>query len=162
MKKEEKKQAYVLCPRCELNYIKAKEKYCTVCKAEMGLVDPGFLLPDDEEAGEKLCPVCHVNYIGEDEEICFLCQKERDERDAAHKKDEWEDEGTETEEQAPIGIISLEDDDALLESSEEEPEEEEVTPALTEEDYDFVTAEELDAMDDEDFDDEDEDEDDDF
>ena len=75
MKKEEKKQAYILCPRCELNYIVSKDKYCTVCKAEMGLLDPSILLPDDEEAGfEKLCPVCQVNYIGEDEEICFLCQ----------------------------------------------------------------------------------------
>ena len=160
MKKEEKKQPYVLCPRCELNYIKAKEKYCTVCKAEMGLVDPGILLPDEEEAGlEKLCPVCQVNYIGEDEEICFLCQKEREDREAAHKKDEWEDEGGDGEEQAPIGIISLsDDDDALLEGAEEEPEEEDTTPALTEEDYDFVTAEELDALGDDEFDDEDEDE----
>lgn len=166
MKKEDKKQPYVLCPRCELNYIKPKEKYCTVCKAEMGLVDPSVLLPDEEEAGlEKLCPVCHVNYIGEDEEICFLCQKEREEHEAAHQKDDWEELETETEEeQTPIGIIPLDDDDTLLSSSDEEPEEEEELQQTPEEDFDFVTAEELDALgddDDDEFDDEEEEDEDD-
>ena len=47
MKKEEKKPIYILCPRCELNYINKKDKYCNVCKAELGLVDPSILLPDD-------------------------------------------------------------------------------------------------------------------
>ena len=54
MKKEDKKPAYILCPRCELNYIDVKEKYCTVCKAEMGLVDPSILLPDDEIAATSV------------------------------------------------------------------------------------------------------------
>lgn len=154
-----------MCPRCELNYIRAKEKYCTVCKAELGMIDSAILLPDDEEAGlERLCPVCHVNYIGEDEEVCFLCQKEREERESAHKNDEWEAEETEEEKgQTPIGLIPLEDDDALLSSADDEPEEEEEQePAQPEVDYEFVTAEELDALgdlDDDELDEEDDDED---
>lgn len=90
VKKDEKKPIYVLCPRCELNYIGKKDKYCTICKAELGLVDPSILIPDEEEAGiEKLCPVCQVNYIAEDEEICFLCQKEREDKDGGNEED-WE------------------------------------------------------------------------
>ena len=49
---------YILCPRCELNYIEESEEYCTVCKAEMGLIDPGILIPEEEvESSEKLCPI---------------------------------------------------------------------------------------------------------
>ena len=63
----EVKHKYILCPRCELNYIEEHEGYCKVCKAEMGLIDSGILIPDEDElGGEKLCPICKVNYIGED------------------------------------------------------------------------------------------------
>ena len=127
MKKDNKKIAYVLCPRCELNYINAKDKYCTVCKAELGLVDPSVLLPDDDEAGlEKLCPVCHLNYIGEDEDMCFLCQKERDEREAAEEKDEWAEIDRDPDDGLnPIGILPLDDEPLLDDDSDEEEEEEE-------------------------------------
>lgn len=160
MKKEEKKQPYILCPRCELNYIKAKDKYCTVCKVEMGLADPGILLPDEEEAGyEKLCPVCHVNYIGEDEEICFLCQKEREERAAEEAKNEWDALDSDEEDSTPIGILPL-DEDTLLDSDEEPEEEEEFV--RTEGDVDFDYPEDFDEADFENEDEEEEDEDDDF
>ena len=138
MKKDEKKQAYVLCPRCELNYIKSKDKYCTVCKAEMGLVDPGILLPDDEEVGlEKLCPVCQVNYIGEDEEICFLCQKEREEREATREQDECAamDEDSDMG-NGSIGILPLDEEETLLDD--EEPEEEdEMVRTEGDDDFDY-------------------------
>lgn len=165
MKKDEKKPAYILCPRCELNYIKAKDKYCTVCKAEMGLVDRSVLLPDDDEAGEKLCPICQVNYLGEDEEICFLCQKERDEKRAAEEKEkeEWEGVRSQEEDQTPIGILTLEEDSLL--STDEEPEEEEDEMVRTEgdEDFDFPEVNEADFEGDEDDDlDDEDDEDDDF
>lgn len=162
MKKEEKKQPYILCPRCELNYIKPKEKYCTVCKAEMGLVDPSILLPDEEEAGlEKLCPVCHVNYIGEDEKICFICQKEMEERKANEEKDEWaelERENASPEDiDTPIGILPLDDEPIL--SLDDEPEEEEEEPVVHEaDDFDYPdTLEGFDEEDDEDDEEEDED-----
>ena len=156
MKKEEKKQAYILCPRCEINYIVSKDKYCTVCKAELGLLDPSILLPDDEEAGfEKLCPVCQVNYIGEDEEICFLCQKEREEREAAEHKSEWDELDRDDDLDDPIGIIPLEEDTLL--SSDDEQEEEDDSEPDKEDDFDYPDFEEEDFEDD-DFDDEDEEE----
>ena len=45
MKKSEKtvkdeRPVYILCPRCEINYIDKRDKYCAVCKAEMGIGDP--------------------------------------------------------------------------------------------------------------------------
>ena len=50
---------FILCPRCELNYIEESEGYCKVCKASMGLIDDDILIPDDDEmSDEKLCPVC--------------------------------------------------------------------------------------------------------
>jgi hypothetical protein len=74
------KPKYVLCPRCELNYFSAedkKKKYCDVCLAELNLVDPGILIPDEDAELEVLCPVCKLNYMSPDEEMCFLCAKER-------------------------------------------------------------------------------------
>lgn len=157
MKKEDKKPAYILCPRCELNYIDVKEKYCTVCKAEMGLVDPSILLPDDEEAGlEKLCPVCQVNYIGEDEEICFLCLKEREEREAAEEKSEWDAMERDSDDMSPIGILPL-DDEPLLDDDESEEDEEPVPDRS--DDFDYPDTFDGFDEDDEEFDDdEDEDE----
>lgn len=161
MKKEDKKTAYVLCPRCELNYIKSKEKYCTVCKAEMGLVDPSILLPDDEDVGlEKLCPVCHINYIGEDEEVCFLCQKEMEEREAAAEKDEWAELDREPGDMdTPIGILPLDDEPLLVSDDEPEEEEEEPKHAVDDFDYPEVPDDFDEDFDDEELDDEDEDED---
>ena len=88
----EVKHKYILCPRCELNYIEEHEGYCRVCKAEMGLIDSDILIPDEEEmGGEKLCPICKVNYIGEDEDICFLCKREKEAKEAAEKSEEdWD------------------------------------------------------------------------
>lgn len=163
MKKEEKRPQYVLCPRCELNYIKAKEKYCAVCKVAMGLADPNTLLPDEEEVGlEKLCPVCHVNYIGEDEEICFLCQKEKEERAAEESKSEWDALETDEEDGAPIGILPLEED-GLLDSDDEQEEEEEFVQTEGDSDFDYPEFDENESFDDDEADDEEEeDEDDDF
>lgn len=160
MKKEDKKQAnvYIICPRCELNYINKKDKYCTVCKAELGLVDPSILIPDEEEAGvEKLCPICHVNYIAEDEEICFLCQKENDEKAKADEEheDDWKDfpiEETEIPEEIPMPLGGLDDEP-------EEEDEDEFTDEVEPDDFDY-SADPNDYDDDED--EEEEDDDDDF
>ena len=32
------KPVWMLCPRCELNYIKKADQYCNVCKKEMKLI----------------------------------------------------------------------------------------------------------------------------
>ncbi|MDE6293174.1 MAG: hypothetical protein K2L88_00955, partial [Clostridiales bacterium] len=73
MKKSEKnnnkdeRPVYIICPRCEINYIDKREKLCAVCKAEMGIGDPSILLPDEEdETDNRICPVCHGTLLGED------------------------------------------------------------------------------------------------
>lgn len=160
MKKEPKKPVYVLCPRCELNYINEKDKLCNVCKAELGLLAPDTLLPDEEEAGvERICPICHINLLGDDEEICFECRKEREEHEAATKEEDvWEyadDELPETPVADEMEILSLSD---LAE--EEEDDEDDDSEYKEPDDFDY----DVDPDDFEDGDDEDDedDEDDDF
>ena len=89
---------FVLCPRCELNYIEEEEEYCKICKAEMGLIDPSeVFMPEDEEVGENnLCPLCKINYVEEGEEMCVVCKREKEEKEAAEKAEEesinnWQD-----------------------------------------------------------------------
>ena len=62
---------YVLCPRCELNYIKEGEEYCDVCKAELKKGPQLVFAVDEEEEQETmiLCPVCLQRYIKEGEQI---------------------------------------------------------------------------------------------
>ncbi len=163
MKKEEKQPVYVLCPRCELNYINKKDKLCTVCKAELGLIDKDVLLPDEEEIGvEKLCPICHVNYIGEDEEICFLCQKERDEK-GENKDDEWD---YDAEADADVVDDDVDDLDGMMltdedEMSEEDDELDYSDPYKEPDDYNYNVNEEDFLGDDDDEDDEEDGDDDD-
>jgi len=71
---------YIKCPRCELNYIMKKDKYCDVCKSEM---KAGILKESDLEEleymdeGMELCPICKVNYINPGEHMCITCQEEQ-------------------------------------------------------------------------------------
>lgn len=157
----DKKQVYILCPRCELNYIKADVDYCDVCKAEMGLIGKNFLIPDNEFETEigKLCPVCHANYIDDDEEMCFVCQKEKDAKEA-HEEHEnsW---SYEDDAELPMEEEMSEEEMAIsLElAAEEEAEEEEEEIEIYKEADDFNY--DVDPRDFEDYDEED-DEDDDF
>lgn len=155
---EAKKPVYVLCPRCELNYIDERDKLCHVCQAELGLVASDTLLPDEEEAGvERICPVCHINLLGDDEDICFECRKEREEREAATKEeDSWEFEDAELPEEAVTDDMEMLSLSELAEEEEEEDEEESEYKEPDDFDYDVDPD---DYIDDED---EDEDEDDDF
>ncbi len=149
MKKTDKtasqdRPVYILCPRCEINYIDKKDKYCAVCKAELGMGDPSILLPDDDEdQTERICPVCHVNFLAEDEEICIECKKERDEKEkevSEVSEDEdnpadWEPFADEEEEEIPDGMQEILIDD---EDEEEEEEDEEVETVSDEpDDFDF-------------------------
>ena len=74
------KPKFVQCPRCELNYFSSadkKRKYCDICLAELNLVDPSILIPDEDAELEVLCPVCKINYMAPEDDICFLCQREQ-------------------------------------------------------------------------------------
>ena len=57
---------YVICPRCELNFIDADEQeYCDVCIKEMSgekTFADGLDLDENVEEME-LCPICGENYM---------------------------------------------------------------------------------------------------
>ena len=80
-----KKPVYIRCPRCELNYIQKKDKYCSVCKAEMEAKKD---LEDDIDL--ELCPICKTNYIQQDEIMCASCLKEHRNEDG-EDNDDWND-----------------------------------------------------------------------
>lgn len=69
------KQTYIRCPRCELNYILKREKFCNVCKQEMKALGT---LGAEENLDLELCPLCKINYINPDEDVCPSCAKERE------------------------------------------------------------------------------------
>ena len=59
---------FIKCPRCELNYIKEEEQYCSVCKREM-----------KGEAHEdlfELCSICNENPVMPGKDVCLMCYKE--------------------------------------------------------------------------------------
>lgn len=70
---------YIKCPRCELNYIFKKDKFCDVCKSEMkaGILEESDMEDFELEEGLELCPICKVNYISEGERMCSTCQEEQ-------------------------------------------------------------------------------------
>ena len=66
------KPVWILCPRCELNYIKKSDQYCNVCKKEMKLIKSS----DDDIGDLELCPICKINFVQSDQEICDSCKQE--------------------------------------------------------------------------------------
>ena len=47
---------FIKCPRCELNYIREEEQYCSVCKREMkGEVAWDFFIPSRIPAAYTSC-----------------------------------------------------------------------------------------------------------
>lgn len=59
---------FVKCPRCELNYITACEKYCKVCLREMK--------GDGAQDEIEMCSVCSENPALPGRDICLFCLKE--------------------------------------------------------------------------------------
>ncbi len=80
-----KKPVYIRCPRCEINFIQKKDKYCSVCKAEMEAKKDYV---DDLDL--ELCPICKTNYIQPDEIMCASCLKEHPNEDGELSSD-WDD-----------------------------------------------------------------------
>ncbi|MCI6542588.1 MAG: hypothetical protein MR423_02170 [Firmicutes bacterium] len=160
---------YIRCPRCELNFIKKKDKLCSVCQAEINAGGDNF-----DELDMETCPICKTNYIRPDEIMCAQCAKERSMNgENIGLDDDWEsyidnEEENETSIEEETGdmasVTDLEDDDLddldsdMPEIDEEfdlddEPEEEEEQEESVDDDDDFI--------DDDDFDDDDSDDDDD-
>ena len=59
---------FIKCPRCELNYIREEEQYCSVCKREM----KGEAHDDPFE----LCSICNENPVMPGKDVCLMCYKE--------------------------------------------------------------------------------------
>ena len=59
---------FVICPRCDLNYITENEKYCKVCLREM----KGETPKDEVE----LCSVCNEAPALPGRDVCLFCLKE--------------------------------------------------------------------------------------
>ena len=153
---------YIICPRCELNFIDADEQeFCEVCLKELSGAKTFSDDFEEEEMMEEteLCPLCGENYMRFGEQMCEECKK----------KSQYEDEATEDEladddeswrsyidddEPEDLGIEI--DDDEFADEEEDEDE----TFESEEEDFEYVSPD--DYYDDEDEDDEDEDDDDDF
>ena len=56
------------CPRCDLNYITASEKYCKVCMREMK--------GDNAHDEIEMCSVCSEHPVLPGRDICLFCLKE--------------------------------------------------------------------------------------
>ena len=155
---------YVLCPRCELNFINAdEEEFCEVCLKELS---GEKTFSDDFEAEEaveetELCPICGENYMQYGEKMCEECKKKADYEEESLDGDEDEEDASwrsyldDDDEDLDLGIPDSEFDDEEEEEEEEEEVEEE------KDDFEYVSADEYYDMDDEDDEDDDEDDDDD-
>lgn len=151
---------YIICPRCELNFIDADEReYCEVCENELAGVATfdGF---DDGENGEQteLCPICGENYMRFGDKMCEECASKNEYEEDIGEGDEEKEDDTwrsylDEDDTDDLGIPMEEADFDM----DEEEEEEEYNHS--EEEWEEVSADDYDdSMDDED----DEDEDDDF
>ena len=150
---------YIICPRCELNFIDADEReYCEVCEKELS-GDTSYVEALEEEAAEdmELCPLCGEVYVKLGEKMCEECARkseyedEVDVEDADKEDDTWrsylDDDDTED-----LGI-TVDDADFGLEEEEEEEQE-----TYADEEWEEVSADDYDES----LDDDDDDDDDDF
>ena len=151
---------YIICPRCELNFIDADtQEYCDVCIKELSgerTFSDGFDAEDNIEETE-LCPICGENYMLLGEKMCEDCKKkasyeEETEEDEEKEDASWRSYLDDEDEEMDLGIP-----DSEFEEEEEEEEEEE--DDQEEDDFEYVSADDYYDMDDDDDDDDDDDED---
>ena len=152
---------YIICPRCELNFIDADEReYCEVCEKELS----GVATYDDYDDGEngeqtELCPICGENYMKFGDKMCEECAAKNEyEQDVGEGDEEKEDDTwrsyLDEDDTDDLGIPM---DEADFDMDDEEEEDDEYHH--DEEEWEEVSADDYDdSLDDED----DEDDDDDF
>ena len=73
------------CPRCDLNYITASEKYCKVCMREMK--------GDNAHDEIEMCSVCSENPVLPGRDICLFCLKEMN-NGSVHSDDNQDADGS--------------------------------------------------------------------
>ncbi len=154
---------YIICPRCELNFIDADEQeYCDVCIKEMHGAKTFSDNFDVEESMEEteLCPICGENYMVLGEKMCEKCKKKSDYEEEPVEEDEdkedasWRSYLDDEEEKLDLGIPDSEFED---EEEEEEEEEEEISDEP--DDFEYVNINDYDDFDDDEEDEDDEDDD---
>jgi hypothetical protein len=152
---------YIICPRCELNFIDADEReYCEVCEKELS-GDTSYVEALEEEAAEdmELCPLCGEVYVKLGEKMCEECAHKNEYEEEVGLEDEDKEDDTwrsylDDDDTEDLGI-SMEDVGFDLEDEEEEEEEEE---SYAEEEWEEVSADDYDeSLDDDDDDDDDDD-----
>ena len=85
---------FIKCPRCELNYIKEEEQYCSVCKREMK--------GESHDDPFELCSICNENPVMPGKDVCPICYKEMKQQQGLH---------VDTVEEAEAPDVSLDMDD---------------------------------------------------
>lgn len=157
---------YIKCPRCELNYINAEvQEYCDVCLKEMkGIRTDADEIEAEEEAElpTVLCPICGENMMLAGEKMCEECRKkaevEETDPNPDDEDDEWREYLDDDNDALDEDMSELGEELGELEEELEEEYEEEEEPAEEEdeEDFDYVTGDEIYALDGDDEDDEEE------
>lgn len=150
---------YIICPRCELNFIDADEReYCEVCEKELA-GDSSYVdeLEDDVTEEMELCPLCGENYVKFGEKMCEECARKSEYEEDVDMEDSEKEDDTwrsylDDDDAQDLGIPM---DEADFDEEEEETEEE---TAYEDEEWEEVSADDYD----EDLDDDDDDDDDDF
>lgn len=89
---------FAKCPRCDLNYITASERYCKVCMRDM----KGNGAQDEIE----MCSMCNENPALPGRDICLFCLKELDEQNNTANREE---NGEGNEQVDPRSITSMDD-----------------------------------------------------
>ena len=104
---------FIKCPRCELNYIKEEEQYCSVCKREM----KGEVHEDPFE----LCSICNENPVMPGKDVCLMCYKEMNQQQGL--RDDSADEPETPDVSLDMGDVSDMEEIELEELPEDMPEE---------------------------------------
>ena len=86
---------FVLCPRCELNYMSDKDTYCSICMQEVRGIAPR------EEV--ELCSICNENPVLPGKDVCAECLREMENREKDEPTDEdAADNGDDMDEMLPM------------------------------------------------------------
>lgn len=152
---------YIICPRCELNFIDADEReYCEVCEKELS----GAAAFDEFDEGDndeqtELCPICGENYMNFGEKMCEECAAKNEYEEEVGEGDEDKEDDTwrsylDEDDTDDLGI-PMDEADFDMDDEEEDEEEEYQT---SDEEWEEVSADDYDdSLDDDDEDDDDDD-----
>ena len=103
---------FIKCPRCELNYIREEEQYCSVCKREMK--------GESHDDPFELCSICNENPAMPGKDVCLLCYKEMTQQQGL-RDDAFEEEETADVSALDMGDVSEMEEIELEEMPEDMP-----------------------------------------